>query len=546
MVHNHNMGRDTGTRGAGAGDRPQLDIEFDLLESSDVDISEVAQEQPSSTRWPALMVALVVGGVFALLVFVGLGSVSNPGQDEIADDGSGPTGEADGPVADGSPETGSGEAGSITIPDGSRATVAVEALPLEFAAQNAVLLDNEVIYIDQVTSGSLTRTPGKALLFRLNEQMEWEESEREVEGLPNEVGNQWVDMRAIGENIAVTASATREGSIPWTYVSTNGVSWERVPAEFFSFDTDIRFATLGLTSEAYVGVRVQPSATLERFLSEHTDIIERELATIGACFVGASFSVVGCDGDTTVVVDPTRVDSDVELDQVLLCLDQLRFLGPELRAASIDRLLLESIGTDDRLILGGNPVTLSDGRVVGIDGPPLFNDRSACDGVVPLEDAEPRVFQLDPTTGNTESLFLGDDFDVIGSEVLGELPFGDGLLLVVRDSWLWTLDFETGAWTRLDDIPFGGGQFFLSDSGQRLYSFNDADLRIFDLSVGEDGTGSIQVERSDLFVSVADDAGSALELVSAFSGVTDASDTHVIFVSNERTWLIEVPPELAR
>lgn len=508
--------------------RPELgQIEFESIDAPAGDAPDVLAGESSSSKLPALIVALVVGGLLTALVWVSSDSGSTASPDEPIDQSLAEEAEAESDdEAAGEPdeELDADEQESV-IPESSAASIALEPVRLPSEFSEVVLVNGQFFATREVTSVADGRE--SPLISRSVDGETWEDLEtRAIEsGTESAVQYFWDFFRASGDVLAMSAYDTAS-DIERPFISADGVEWELVP-EPEDFDgSSLFFLPLAVTDDYTVAVSTAGSDILGQFVEDHTTAVDVD----DACFADFT-AVISCDFETEWLVNEGTIDSEVDSDAVLECFEVLSFLGPE--------LLLSRFGTGDSELetfalkinpLQFLPLLISDGRIVGFDDQSFADEQAVCDGLAAIEPVEPAaVWVFDPRNSTVERAELEPSFFPPATQVLGNVPIpGSDLFLFRFGAQLWTLDLDTGEWATVgENLP---GDTVLSDSGQRVYSFSGRDMHIIDIELVD---GEVTMEETIVYV--------AMPPAFSFSGLRAATDDSLIFETQGQLWLLDVP-----
>ena len=501
-----------------------MHIEFESSDESSVEAPTTLLDGSGSRSWPALVVAVVVGGVLAALIWFSSGGESSEAPQELADEQ--PVVDEVDEVEEVEPEEPTDEEpDDSVIPQISNASLAIEPQRLE-GFSDAVLINGELIAVAESSIADELLSPP---ISRSIDGVTWEQVSTTsfVDDVENSVGYSWSGIRQSGDGLTITA--TDFDSSRTTFVSIDGVVWDRLSIEE-SPAADIFFEPLLVAEEVTAGVSVSGSAVLADFVEVHTTDVDTP------CFVD-NRSVISCDGRRSWAFTEDTVDSVAGFDAVVACLTELSLVGPDFVLSNLDAVEpLDTAGLRvyiDQFL----PTVLTDGRIVGIDERFPSSDLAACDGLANPDEIDPDPFYVfDPSSGTTQRAALPPELLGAGvTQVLGEVSASRTDLFVVRaDNRLWSLNLDIAEWTEVQVILGPGDEYVLSESGDRLYSFDGRDLFVLDLTVSG---RQLEVDVAVVYV--------PLPSSSSAPQILSATGDQVLFGLSGSAWRLDVPSGLS-
>lgn len=507
-------------------------VEVETIENLDpTETAPVVAANQSAGRGPMLVVVIVLGGLLAALVWLNSGAdaaaVDEPSAEEVAEIEERDPPETADDVDDVASQPGA-EITIVAIPDSSSASLDVQ--PTDLAAfPNPILFNGEILSHND--SQALRSTP-PVLVSADGELLRDLETSVLVDGSQNSVDYFWSAVWSVGDGLA--ASATDADGVRSSFVSRDGREWVRVG---FPADGETNrwfFEPRALANDTVVGLTLSSSDALAAFVEEHTTAEDVE----GACFIG-SRAVLSCDESTEWPFTEATIDSPAGSEAVFSCLNLLSVLGPRFSLTTVSLGDAPLDGLDQRIYIGADlPLSLSGGRMAGIDTLNFFGDTTACDGLASIEQVDPaRFYVFEPLEQTVQRAELHPALNPESTELIGEIAVGTSsyfLFLYAFD--LWALELASGQWSIIDDIATAP-QYVLSESGQRGYFFDQNDLHILDFVTDDDAEIGFAVVETVIYVDVP-------TMTPAPSSIRHASDDQVIFNSLGSTWLVNIPNEV--
>lgn len=300
-----------------------MQIEFDHSADPSESAPGVVVESQEGGPWPVVVVAVILGGLLAGLLWL------NSGADQpLADASEDSAAEVDEGLAEDGTE---GEeevdnASRIAIPASSSAAIAIEPVRLPGSA-GASLFGEEIISLELVGDGGQVAPP----VLRSADGVVWDEVETVAfSGADvSAVGYRWSGLRSVGAGFAISArSASGQSS---SFVSTDAVEWVQVPVEAALTNVPVFFEPLSVADDFVIGLAQSRSEALAQFVEDHTTATNVE----DACFF-ASQGVVSCDGNTEWPFTEATIDSAAGSEAVFSCFNLLSVLRSGVTLVRID------------------------------------------------------------------------------------------------------------------------------------------------------------------------------------------------------------------
>ena len=499
-------------------DVPSVRVEVDGASAPILDVPELRGPSTGPSRWPVVLVVLLVAAIGGALVLL------SPDSGESADgtERAAPTTAAPPTTAPASEAVGENSAAAAESAAFPRASAPLQLDdPLLLVEADAASELSQIIEVDdRFLSLASSQLRGSPQILQSADGLVWDELETTLETTSGSEPAlvDWIELFATNDGLALVGAPEAQNFRTVLALSDDAVAWALNDAETISPGVPGTFAGLGqplfVEGDSLVRLRIveQP---IEQILRGFTDV---DLAPgSGICGVfrtpsaDRQFELFPCTNRDSVLVDASTVLDQWDPELVLDCVADLStrqigvsvvFSQAELAGPGILTLGQESsqwTPTDVPVPLGAS-ASGSDSPVeiafvdVGVDeaedcarfiaveeprGPALVV--LAADGD---ERLVPLPFEVDNGTGPRS---IGA-VNIIGATA--EFEDGSSHILVAFDEQLWSLNTELLTWSLLYDRAGQSTDFgpvVVSTSGNRLYQPTDEGLRILELNERFDG-----------------------------------------------------------
>lgn len=507
-------------------------------------------------KWVVALAILVVGVVGAVVLLLSSGDSAADGTERQA-------------LERNQDGDGGGVQGLSTDPEtDTQGTIGTESSTAAFGdaiVPTRVLLDGGRAI--QILSGDLgffaliQRSGSEPTILRSADGEDWFEANSTVmsRGIPNSEPLDWFSMSVTnGRFVLRAAPIVQDGSPPGeVFTSFDGTNWQHLEGfgslrESPSTGFPVAFAAGSSFTFELTGIDI-----LERYLGQYTTL---ELPADGVCGINAgalangetSFTIGSCLGGLASPLDASDIVGDVPAADVFACMNDLSdaFAGTSVSFVRRD-IADATIGVElFDLRPMALPVSLSNGAVVVPDAGPIVDvNPESCAGLIELpQPVTPGMVVVDARTNElirwpfpNGADFEGERFFSV--QPLGEFVRADGgqMLLTVFEENLWALDLTSGRWTgplspTVIESTGLDGTAAISESGERVYVVDGANLVTFDIIEDPAAPGTVIVRESVQAIDVSNAA--AFE----FGGeILQADDDLVFFSDGVTVWTLEPP-----